>query len=311
MIPTDHEVVNKRNQLENEKLKKKIDKMEKAEEKEIIELYREALEDIQLEVLRYENKGLLTITAILAYNRLVNLEKRIVEEVSDLNKGVRGNIKAYTANVYLQKYEGMQNLYSRALGVEGLRFPKLDNNLVKAATKNTLDRIGWEARLLDIHARLSKTIRQELYSAINSGKSYTDIAKMLQEKLEIGATQAMRIARTEGHRIVEQATLDAMMVAEKLGVKQKKRWLATLDDRTRDIHQELDGVTIPINDYFTDGHGGRGLAPGQMGVASSDINCRCDLATIIEGFEPTTRIARDAKGKNIKIPYMNYKEWDD
>ena len=268
----DHVKVNKRYQIEEKKLDKVIGTVAKAEEREILSRYRKALTDIQNDLLVYENKGLLTADEMLRYNRYSTFEDKIIEEMSILNKDVKKTISDRTMEQYTLKYKGLQDAYSKALGVD-IEFARLDKKLVRSILKNPLDRIGWDERLRDNTASLSRTLKQELFSTLTRGLGYEEMAKVIKDKLEIGAGQSLRIARTEGHRVVEQGNLDAMKEAEALGVRQKKRWLATLDQRTRDIHQELDGTTIDTNDSFEDSEGGKGEAPGQMGRAGSDVNC--------------------------------------
>lgn len=83
----------------------------------------------------------------------------------------------------------------------------------------------------------------------------------------------VRIAETETHRDANTAALDA---AKRAGAK-NKTWVTMADDRVRDPHQYLDGVTIGIDDEFITYDGGHAQAPGLFGVPELDINCRCIL----------------------------------
>ena len=44
--------------------------------------------------------------------------------------------------------------------------------------------------------------------------------------------------------------MDSYVAAEKMGIKLKKSWLATLDNRTRHAHAMLDGQTVDIDKPF-------------------------------------------------------------
>ena len=83
----------------------------------------------------------------------------------------------------------------------------------------------------------------------------------------------VRIAETESHRIANTAALE---VAKKAGAK-TKTWVTMEDEKVRDPHQYLDGVTIGIDDEFITYDGGHAQAPGLFGVPELDINCRCWL----------------------------------
>lgn len=83
----------------------------------------------------------------------------------------------------------------------------------------------------------------------------------------------IRIAETETHRDANTAALDT---AKKAGAK-RKTWVTMGDEKVRDPHQYLDGVTIGIDDEFITYDGGHAKAPGLFGIPELDINCRCIL----------------------------------
>ena len=83
----------------------------------------------------------------------------------------------------------------------------------------------------------------------------------------------VRIAETETHRDANTAALDT---AKKAGAT-SKTWVTMGDEKVRDPHQYLDGVTIGIDDEFITYDGGHAKAPGLFGVPELDINCRCYL----------------------------------
>ena len=86
----------------------------------------------------------------------------------------------------------------------------------------------------------------------------------------------------------------------------QKQWIATLDEKTRSSHADLDGQIVDIDDYFTSSLGNKALGPNLFGVAEEDIRCRCSTLTVVNGISPTTRL------NNITdevIDYESYEEW--
>ena len=61
---------------------------------------------------------------------------------------------------------------------------------------------------------LKKRITAEVSRSIATGASFADTAKQLAGKTRIGYNNAIRIARTEGHRIQNQATMNVMEQAK-------------------------------------------------------------------------------------------------
>jgi len=103
-----------------------------------------------------------------------------------------------------------------------------------------------------------KTWRERVEEYFSSGGSVDDI---------------VRIAETETHRDANTAALDT---AKKAGAT-SKTWVTMADDRVRDPHVYLDGITVGIDDEFITYDGGHAQAPGLFGVPELDINCRCYL----------------------------------
>ncbi len=54
-----------------------------------------------------------------------------------------------------------------------------------------------------------------------------------------------------------------------------KTWVSSKDERVRDMHADMEGVTIPYEDDFVMPDGVEGFAPGIIGAPQHDINCRC------------------------------------
>ena len=121
---------------------------------------------------------------------------------------------------------------------------------------------------------LKKAIRTELTRGISQGMSYTDMARNIENQIRIGLNRAIRIARTEGHRISIESSLDAMHKAKDRGADIVKQWDATMDGRTRPHHRELDGQVRELDEPF-EVAGMKVNAPHQFGKASEDVNCRC------------------------------------
>jgi hypothetical protein len=84
------------------------------------------------------------------------------------------------------------------------------------------------------------------------------------------------IIRTESHRVHEAGKRTAVERATNQGVKMEKVWVSSKDERVRSSHAHMDGQVVDATaDFVNTQTGGRGPAPGEMGVAEDDINCRC------------------------------------
>lgn len=82
-----------------------------------------------------------------------------------------------------------------------------------------------------------------------------------------------RVADTDSHRLYVTGELDA---AIENGAA-TKTWHTMEDERVRDTHWPLEGVTVGINDVFATWDGDEAYEPGGFGLPQNNCNCRCWL----------------------------------
>lgn len=83
----------------------------------------------------------------------------------------------------------------------------------------------------------------------------------------------IRIIDTESHRDYNTGVFDAAKSSGELGLM--KRWNTMADDKVRDPHAYMEGMTVGLDDFFYTYTGDTTLYPGGFGVPELDINCRC------------------------------------
>jgi len=150
--------------------------------------------------------------------------------------------------------------------------------------------------------------KQHLQSALTQGilqgESITKIAKRFQNVSGMDERAAIRNARTAMTGAQNGGRLDAMERANENGVEVKKGWMATLDDRTRDSHVELDGEEREIDEEFSNGV----MFPGDPeGEPAEVYNCRCRM---IHVYPKHPVDWSDLSLRNTdKFGNMTYEEW--
>ena len=138
------------------------------------------------------------------------------------------------------------------------------------------------------------------------------IAKDLQTRIpDMNKASAIRTARTAVTGAQNAGRMDSYVAAEKMGIKVRKEWLATIDGRTRHSHAMLDGQTADIDKPFkVDGE--EIMFPGDTSAPGYLLyNCRCALIAAVDGVDTSDakRRARTETGKNEVIENMTFKEW--
>lgn len=117
-------------------------------------------------------------------------------------------------------------------------------------------------------------IHSVVYNSMKQGKSIPQIATDLEMATGRTSSATIRIARTTVTEIENDARYESMVEAREKGLDIRKRWLATLDQRTRTSHRHLNGVVIDVKDRFEN----KLLYPGDPeGKPAERINCRCCL----------------------------------
>lgn len=155
-----------------------------------------------------------------------------------------------------------------------------------------------------------KQITASVTSSILQGKSIKHMADDLQKRITtISRDSAIRTARTAVTGAQNAGRMDSYAAAEKMGVKLKKEWLATLDARTRHSHAMLDGEQVAQDKKFSNGC----RFPGDpQGPPWEIYNCRCTLIAAVEGVDTSSaqRRAKNADtGQTEVISNMSYAEW--
>lgn len=155
-----------------------------------------------------------------------------------------------------------------------------------------------------------KQITASVTSSILQGKSIKHMADDLQSRIvTMNRDSAIRTARTAVTGAQNAGRMDSYFAAEKMGIKCRKEWMATLDGRTRHSHAMLDGEVVDNNKKFSNGC----RFPGDPnGPASEIYNCRCTLVSAIEGIDTSggQRRARNPEtGESELIENMTYAEW--
>lgn len=160
-----------------------------------------------------------------------------------------------------------------------------------------------------------KQIRASVTSGILQGKSAGKIASDLQNRIaEMNRTSAVRAARTAVTGAENAGRMDSYKAASDMGIKVRKRWVATKDGGTRHAHRRLDGQTVDWNESFAS-ELGKIRYPGDPRAKPANVyNCRCSLRTVEKPemeAEPRQMRVRDPKtGRNVLVNEMTYDEWE-
>lgn len=149
-----------------------------------------------------------------------------------------------------------------------------------------------------------KKITSAMMQGILQGEPIDKVANRLQAVTDMNRNAAIRNARTMMTCVQNSARLDSFIeMQEKTGVPMSKRWLATLDGRTRHSHRIVDGTTVKLTEPFANGL----QFPADPDGAPAEVyNCRCRLVMKIDEIDDDLF---DMSNRNTDKLEADYDTW--
>lgn len=200
--------------------------------------------------------------------------------------------KIFTNDYYHSIYE-MQKGFNIGWEIGQIDERKLEKFISKPwATdgKHFSERI-WNSRI-----QLVSELHNQLTRTCILGKPPDDAIKAISKKFNTSKNQAGRLVMTEQayfHSVAQQEAFKELDVEE-------FEVVATLDNLTSEICQEMDGKHFPMKDY-------------EPGVTAPPFHPWCRSVTVPyfdDDFDVGERAARDEDGETYYVPgNMTYKEW--
>lgn len=172
--------------------------------------------------------------------------------------------------------------YIEEHGGDDISFSLIDEATVVRMRK--LGRVTLPAKKIDIpkdERWNAKLIASKLLQGILNGSSVDKIAASLISVIGNNKASAIRNARTMVTQAENAGRFDSYDNLAEQGVIQKKVWIATPDDRTRQSHLDLDSEEVDIDAEFSNGL----MYPGDPTGDPEEVwNCRCSMRDHIIGF---------------------------
>lgn len=147
-------------------------------------------------------------------------------------------------------------------------------------------------------------IQSVMTQSILQGESVPHMAQRVARTMgETNRKATTRYVRTAATGAQNAGRVDSYKRAEKMGIELEQEWLATLDNRTRHEHRELDGQHVPVGKPFeVDDEEirfpGDPTAPGYL-----IWNCRCTLVPRLKNLDQS-----DAP-RYSNLEGKSYEEW--
>ena len=114
-----------------------------------------------------------------------------------------------------------------------------------------------------------------------AGKDWQQRVSEYLDDLNGTIDEIIRVVDTDMNRVYNDSILNVGAGAERTaqGGTQTvmKTWITMNDDKVRDPHAYLDGISVPVNGRFYSYNGQSARYPGDFGTPEMDCNCRCRI----------------------------------
>ncbi len=181
----------------------------------------------------------------------------------------------------------------------GKDFVKPNDAAVSRAILNRYDKRNYSKSLYAHCTNFSKDLRENLVIGLIRGENLDKMAGRIQKRMGVAFSAAKTLVRTETAYVFEQSSMEAY---KQCGIEWYE-YLATLDSRTSEICQGLDGKHFKLKDAVP----GKNYPPMHPNCRSTTV---CWFPDEEKKKAATTRIAKDGRGKYYEVPAdMTYKQW--
>lgn len=229
-------------------------------------------------------------------SRLEAMKVHMQNAVENIMGTELDGVSKLMADIYTDGYYRTGWMLQTGVGL-GYSFATVDTNKVeKILSKPWVpDGRNFSERIWGIHRpKLVRELETGLTQAIIRGEKPTKLIDRIVEKFGVAKRRAENLVYTEAAYFSSLSQQDCY---KNLGVEQQE-FCATLDLRTSEICQEMDGKVFDSKDV-------------EVGVNAPPLHCRC-RSVMIPYYDDIIgeRAARNAGGKTIMVPGdMKYKEW--
>ena len=199
------------------------------------------------------------------------------------------------ARIYMDDYYHTAYEIQKGLGI-GFDVSQIDERKLNSILSKpwTADKMTFSDRIWKSKAQLIDSVHTELTQMCVLGKAPDEAIKNIQKRMNVSKGQAGRLVMTEAAYFGSVAQKDCF---NDLDVE-KYEIVATLDNRTSDTCQQMDGKVFDMKDF-------------QAGVTAPPFHVWCRSCTA-PWFPDNDgeRVARGVDGITYKVPAnMKYSDW--
>ena len=246
-----------------------FDKTEEQTMRQVIRLYRYALQKLKKQVRQLykdieadSENGIVSITDLYRYDEYYKIANELNNNLISIGES---SIEIFEGQ-FLKLYKNTQDIFDKS----NLNWCRVKPSVKPEDVVNELwtkDNIRWSDRVWHNQELLQQKVMESLTDCFSRGVSIDQVVRYMAEDMNSGVYAARRLLRTEMNRIQNEATLERLKAN---GVKRYKI-VGADDNRTCELCKSMQGKIFRIEDAI----------PG-VNLPPFHPNARCGIAPIIE-----------------------------
>lgn len=237
-----------------------------------------------------DDEGIIDLNFSQRFNEMKKVEKEIVKSRNTIAETTIAIVAASLLKSYVDSYYKTANIIDKGIEV-GINYKLLRPEFVESVLKANFEGMTYSDRIWKNTDKLANKLYDVIGRGISEGTSVRKLSKGIKDAFGTSSFEAQRLVRDQMARVVSEAQ---DQIYHDSGVVSELLFVATLDDRTSETCQGLDGNRYLLTDNYP-------KIP-----EDTHIMCRSCYVPIVDGYSPKTR--RDNITKE-NIPYQNYHDW--
>lgn len=257
---------------------------------EVIQAMEEQHRKLEARMAAYTKRGEISYLEL----RRVEIDRKLLKLYDTQQRDIYDFLASeYDDGYYRQVFNTQQRIGF------GKDFVKPNAAAVDKAILNQYQRRNYSQTLYAHCEHFSKDLKENLVTGLIRGENLERMAGRIQKRMGVARSAARRLVRTETAYVYEQATKDAYV---ECGIEEYE-YLATLDNRTSEVCQKLDGKHYKVKDAMP----GKNYPPMHPNCRSTTV---CYFPFEKEKKKQSIRLAKDDSGKYYEVPAdMTYRQW--
>lgn len=284
-------------------------------EKKLIKDFSKCVSDINgflgNEYAKYAENDELTSEILHQKGEYARFIEEVINKYDNITLETRDTIQSMVEQTYKLCYDGMVEAVAKSNRAEDLHkalqaIQATTPEVIKKSVENPIPKLRLNPVMERNRKKVISGIKREITTGLSLGDRMSTMAGRISKQVNLGYTQSMLIARTEGHRVREGGFNDAAQRTNEVlkendsEYRMVKIWKTMKDGAVRRVnkhnsadHAVMDGQIVPQDEKFILSDGSKADCPGSSGVAAQDCNCRCYISREImndeEYFKATGR----------------------